>query len=103
MSGKVIELKGLKEIEKAIKGSKSGKVIVEFYSPMCGHCTYIKNFYEELAHDNPKTKFYAVDILTNNAASSKYEIGAIPTFKYYNGDLVKEIVGGDESGLEKWM
>lgn len=101
--GKVVELNGLKAIEKAIKGAKNSKVIIEFYSPMCGHCTYIKDFYGELAHDNPKIKFYAVNILSNNEASSKYEIGAIPTFKYYNGDLVKEIVGGDEGKLEKWV
>jgi thioredoxin-like negative regulator of GroEL len=62
--------------------TKTGKWLVEFYSPRCGHCKRLEPVWEELA-TKAKQSFLVgkVDCTVNQAICSKFQVRGYPTIK----------------------
>ena len=72
-----------------------GPVLVEFFSPRCGHCIRLAPVLEELASEYAgRVKFVTLDIERNQAIASRENVNGTPTlFLYKRGKLVDRVVG----------
>jgi thioredoxin 2 len=83
-----------------------GAVLVEFWSPRCGHCLSIAPVLEELAHERAGIlKFAKVNIENEPSLAMRFQIRATPTMMLYrNGIKLAEIAGGmPKAQLEAWI
>ncbi|KAF9382801.1 hypothetical protein CPB97_006932 [Podila verticillata] len=73
-------------------------VLVEFYTPWCGHCKDLAPTYEKVGYDFAKEKdviIAKVDATVETATVSKYDVSGCPTIKYFAADgTVIEYEGG---------
>ncbi|ESK85450.1 thioredoxin [Moniliophthora roreri MCA 2997] len=68
--------------------------IIDFWATWCGPCTAIAPFYEKMASENPKVKFYKVDIDAQPDITQECRIQAMPTFQiYHKGNKIGETKG----------
>lgn len=78
-------------------------VAVMFTADYCGPCKTIKPVFKSLAkrkQDDPPVSFVLVDTGAGREVASKYNISAIPTFKFFlNGQEQHEIKGADVGEL----
>ena len=72
-----------------------GAVLVEFYSPVCGHCQRMAPIIEEVASAYAgRVKFVLLNIDQNRHTPSQYGVNGTPTFFFYKaGRLVDRVVG----------
>lgn len=72
-----------------------GPVLVEFFSPRCGHCIRLAPVLEELASEYAgRVKFVTLDIERNQMIASRQNVDGTPTlFLYKRGKLVDRVVG----------
>ena len=72
-----------------------GPVLVEFYSPYCGHCQRLAPVLDELATVYAgRVKFVLVNIDQNRLTPSQYRVNGTPTlFFFRKGRLVDSAVG----------
>ena len=62
----------------------------------------IKPVYEKLSKSNNDVAFGLVDIDENSETAVDFEITAVPTFVFFNGEkAVDKMTGGDVNQLEK--
>lgn len=67
----------------------------------CPPCKAIKPVYEELAGKYPDVAFGKVDVDDNSDAAVEFEISAVPTFVFFNGEEVfTRFSGADQNKLE---
>ena len=70
-------------------------VIVEFYSPRCGHCTKMESVVNSLAGELAgQAKVVKVNVLGNTVSPSRYGVHGVPAFYLVkNGEVVTSAVG----------
>ncbi len=81
-----------------------GVVFVDFYADWCGPCKMTGPILEEIAKENPNTKFVKVNVDENPDLVSQYSVFSIPTFIIFKkGQVVSQFVGalGKEAFLEE--
>ena len=65
--------------------SHDGPVLVEFWSPTCGHCVRMMPAVEELAHElSGRLKVAMVDVSKNSHIPSLFEVRGTPAFVLMN-------------------
>ena len=80
----------------------SGKAVVDFYAVWCGPCVAIKDYFAQLAAQNPDITFVKVNVDTpaNRGAMMAAQVKCMPTFAFYNnGKLVDRLEGADRNQL----
>ena len=72
-----------------------GPVLVEFFSPRCGHCQRLAPVLYDLASAYAgKVKFVTLDIDQDHMIASQQGVNGTPTLFFYNrGRLVDRVVG----------
>ncbi len=72
-----------------------GPVLVEFFSPRCGHCQRLVPVLDELASVYAgRVKFVRLNIDQNSMIASQQGVNGTPTLFFYNrGRLVDRVVG----------
>jgi thioredoxin 2 len=83
-----------------------GVVLVEFWSPRCGHCLSIAPIIEELAFQKAGLlKVVKVNVENEPSLAMRFNIRATPTMILYrNHDKLSEVAGAlSKSQLEAWI
>ena len=70
-------------------------VILEFYSPRCGHCVKMEGVVNSLAGELAgQAKVVKVNVLSNTISPSRYGVHGVPAFYLVkNGEAVTSAVG----------
>jgi len=70
-------------------------VLVDFWSPWCGHCTQLSPVIDELAADMAgKVKVVKISADENKALAKQYSIMSLPTMILFkNGEKVEKLLG----------
>ncbi|MEJ7809428.1 MAG: thioredoxin [Gemmatimonadaceae bacterium] len=78
------------EIEK-----HDGLAVVDFWAAWCGPCRMIAPFVDQLAIEYAgKAKVAKLDVDTNQATSTKYNVRSIPAVLFFKGGkLVDQVIG----------
>ncbi|WP_411023121.1 thioredoxin family protein, partial [Salmonella sp. s51228] len=75
-------------------------VAVDFYATWCGPCKMISPKFETFSITYPTVKFLKVDVDKSPSISTKYNITAMPTFKFYMNNVQNgEVVGASEAKI----
>ncbi|XP_010549044.1 PREDICTED: TPR repeat-containing thioredoxin TDX isoform X2 [Tarenaya hassleriana] len=99
----VISVESGRELEGKMK---ERMVMVYFTAKWCGPCRYMGPVYTKMAAENPRVAFLKVDIdeATDVAASSPWNISAVPTFFLLkHGKLLDKFVGADPTTLQRML
>jgi thioredoxin len=83
-----------------------GTVLVEFWSPRCGHCLTIAPVLEELAYEKAGfLKIAKINIENEPSLATRFQIRATPTLMLYRNRIkLAEIAGGmPKAQLEAWI
>jgi len=83
-----------------------GIVLVEFWSPRCGHCLRIAPIVEALAYERAGLmKVVTVNVDNESLLASRFQIQATPVMILYrNGNRLSEIAGAlPKEQLEAWI
>eukprot|EP00429_Kryptoperidinium_foliaceum_P061945 CAMPEP_0176078424 /NCGR_PEP_ID=MMETSP0120_2-20121206/39218_1 /TAXON_ID=160619 /ORGANISM="Kryptoperidinium foliaceum, Strain CCMP 1326" /LENGTH=98 /DNA_ID=CAMNT_0017412169 /DNA_START=236 /DNA_END=532 /DNA_ORIENTATION=+ len=77
------------------------KSVLYFTATWCPPCKAIKPVYEELAKKYTEVAFGKVDVDDNSDAAVEFEISAVPTFVFFDGEVpVERFSGADPNMLE---
>lgn len=69
--------------------------------PRCPPCKVIKPVYEEMATKYTDVAFGKVDVDENSDAAVEFEISAVPTFVFFDGEEpIERFSGADPNMLE---
>ena len=69
-------------------------VLVDFYADWCGPCKELAPLLEEIASENPNTKFVKVNVDESPGLASRYEISSIPNLNLFkSGKVVAKHIG----------
>merc|ERR1712167_378212 len=102
LRGGVAMLATKTEFDKCLADAGDKLVVIDFTATWCGPCQRIAPVFVKLAEEMPDVKFVKVDVDQNEAIAAKYNVKAMPTFKFVkNGEVVKELVGANEAGLRE--
>ena len=72
----------------------NSQVLVDFYADWCGPCKELAPLLEEIASENPNTKFVKVNVDESPGLASRYEINSIPNLNLFkSGKVVAQQVG----------
>ncbi|KAL3779610.1 hypothetical protein ACHAWO_004661 [Cyclotella atomus] len=90
-SGAVIDLtdETFEHQTQASTGQTTGKWLVKFYAPWCGHCKTLAPIYEELDQRLLESEtangilLAKVDVTKNSAIAKRFNINSYPTLKYF--------------------
>ncbi|CAN3372640.1 hypothetical protein DIURU_004867 [Diutina rugosa] len=86
------------EFEEALKFD--GLIVVDFFAEWCGPCKAIAPVLDQLSNRYNSVKFIKVDVDQLTDLARKYEVNAMPTFKFIkNGKVVDEVVGADPNKI----
>jgi len=83
-----------------------GFVLLEFWSPRCGHCMRIAPIVEALAHERAGLmKVVTVNVDNESSLASRFQIQATPVLMLYrNGNRLSDIAGAlPKEQLEAWI
>ena len=62
----------------------------------------IKPIYEEMSEEDKDIAFGLVDVDDNNDSAVEFEINAVPTFVFFDGEkAVEKMTGADQNQLRK--
>jgi thioredoxin 1 len=76
-------------------------VFVSFRSHRCPPCKAIKPLYEELSEKYSDVAFGKVDVDDNSDAAMEFNISAVPTFVFFDGEeQIERFSGADPNQLE---
>ena len=77
------------------------KSILYFTATWCPPCKAIKPVYEEMSGKYAGVAFGKVDVDDNSDAALEFEISAVPTFVFFDGeDAIERFSGADTKKLE---
>jgi len=72
----------------------SGKWLIKFYAPWCGHCKRMAPIWDELGGKTEgKFKVGKVDCTQNQGLCQKYNVRGYPTVKFIDGEKVVDYSG----------
>lgn len=98
-NGEVMSIGGLSEWEEVL--ARGGRAVIDFTASWCPPCKVIKPVFKKLAEDNPGVSFFAVDVDEAKDVAERYEISAMPTFKFFSGGkVVAEVQGASPPDLK---
>ena len=62
----------------------------------------IKPIYEKMSKENTDVAFGLVDVDDNNDTAVEFEINAVPTFIFFDGEkAIEKMTGADQNQLKK--
>lgn len=106
--GNISEVTSVEQFKTYLNDTNYKYVFVDFYAVWCGPCRRIAPKLAEYSQKYTTVKFLKVDVDKLGDLASKYDISAMPTFKFFKVGSDKafhEIVGADpvqiESALSK--
>jgi len=74
--------------------------VIDFFATWCGPCVMIAPKIEEMAQKMTNVVFLKVDVDDAEDVALKYDISAMPTFKFIkNGEVVDELMGANADKL----
>ena len=82
--------------------SKKMKVVIDFSAKWCGPCKVISPLFESLSLKHGSTTvFIKVDVDENSETAQKFEVSAMPTFVFIDGDggVVDRMAGANAERL----
>ena len=80
----------------------NSKSVLYFTATWCPPCKLISPFYTELSTKYPDVAFGKVDVDDNQDSAVEFQISAVPTFIFSNGEeTVNKFSGADKGELEK--
>lgn len=89
----MIKVINTNNFESEVLKSNVPVVVVDFGATWCGPCKMLEPVLDELSN-KMKAKFVKIDVDTNPALSSKYNISSVPTVLIFkNSELVDKFVG----------
>jgi len=101
LRGGVPQLKTQQEVDKAIADAGGKLVVIDFTATWCGPCQRIAPTFVKWSVEMPDVVFIKVDVDENEETAQKYNVSAMPTFKFIkNGNEVAEVVGANEASLK---
>jgi len=112
MAAEVIELteETFEHQTQASTGQTTGKWIVKFYAPWCGHCKQLEPVWNELAekvgeeHPDDGIVVAKVDCPANKALCKRFEIKGFPIFLYFADQKVYQFkTGKSKRDLESFL
>lgn len=86
--------------------SHPGVVLVEFWSPSCGHCRTLHPVLEQIAEENAGVlKIATVNTGEETMLSTRFNIRGVPTFMLYRGGKkIQEMIGAmPKQQIEAWI
>ncbi len=90
---KEISFKELTELQQG-----GHKILVDFFTPPCGPCKMLMPFLESLEPEHPEITFVKVNVWSDMDETAKYNVRAVPTILFYNGEtLVNRLTGAGNS------
>jgi thioredoxin 1 len=92
--------------EKAIEKFRlvNHKSVLYFTATWCPPCKAIAPIYEQLSEKYPSVAFGKVDVDDNSDAALDFDVSAVPTFVFFDGEEMKEkFSGADANLLEKYV
>ena len=96
----VTELNSLTDFKTATSGSSL--CVIDYSASWCGPCQRIKPYFNELAKNEKRASFYAVDVDNSADIAAHAKIKCMPTFHLYKkGKQVASMSGTDIKALEK--
>jgi len=100
----VHEVQSAKEFDQQLEAAGGKLVVVDFHATWCGPCKVIAPSIEELSKEMTNVVFLKVDVDENEEVAEKYEIKAMPTFKFFkNGKVVTEMLGANLDKLKQLL
>lgn len=76
--------------------------VFDFYATWCGPCKAMAPILGRLQEENPKAKFYKVDVDENLDLSRELDVLAMPTFLLSkDGNVLDKIIGANPTRLER--
>jgi len=89
------------ELEGQLRDAGEKLVVVDFFATWCGPCKMIAPKIEEWSKSMDNVVFLKVDVDDTDDVAQKYEISAMPTFKFFkNGEVVGEVMGANVDALK---
>ncbi len=86
--------------------SDPGVVLVEFWSPSCGHCQKLRPVLEQIAEEKAGAlKIATINIQEEPLLSARFSIRGVPFFILYKrGKKIRELAGAmPKQQIEEWI
>ncbi len=83
-----------------------GRVLVDFWSPTCGHCLRLMPLIDDIAREYAgAVKIVKINIMNERALAARFDVQAVPTLVLYDGGAkLKQTAGAlPRDRLIAWM
>ena len=90
-------------MEDAITAAGDKLLVIHFWASWCPPCMGIGPVFEALQSEEPSVVFIKVNVDDNAETAEKYNIMAMPTFKFIKGgtDLNDDVMGANKEKLRQ--
>ncbi|KAJ2768322.1 glycerol ether metabolic process [Coemansia nantahalensis] len=97
-----IEIESKEQFDKIV--ADNALVAIDFTATWCGPCKLIGPVFKAFSQEFKDIVFLKVDVDDYSEISQKYEVRAMPTFKFLlNGKPVDELVGANKAKLNEGL
>jgi len=100
----VSQVKDMPDLTSKLQAAGDKLVVIDFYATWCGPCKVIAPKIAEMAQQMADVVFLKVDVDEAEEVAGKYEISAMPTFKFIKkGEVVDELMGANADKLTEMV